>query len=61
MASRSESVNNLNRVLAMSDDTVPEQGVQGQGLEATAEKPKMRWYVVQAFSNYEKRVTLTLE
>jgi transcriptional antiterminator NusG len=40
----------------MSDNVDPEQG-----LEATAEKPKMRWYVVQAFSNYEKRVKLTLE
>ena len=45
----------------MSDDTVSGQGVPEQGLEATAEKPKMRWYVVQAFSNYEKRVKLTLE
>jgi len=40
----------------MSEDVIPEQG-----LEATAEGPKMRWYVVQAFSNYEKRVKLTLE
>lgn len=40
----------------MSENETPEQG-----LEATAEKPKMRWYVVQAFSNYEKRVKLTLE
>lgn len=45
----------------MSDDTVPVQDVPAQGLEATAEKPNMRWYVVQAFSNYEKRVKLTLE
>jgi len=45
----------------MSDDTVPVQGVPEHGLEATAEKSKMRWYVVQAFSNYEKRVKLTLE
>ena len=40
----------------MSENVTPEQG-----LEATAEGPKMRWYVVQAFSNYEKRVKLTLE
>jgi len=45
----------------MSDNTFPGQDVPEQGLEATAEKPKMRWYVVQAFSNYEKRVKLTLE
>jgi len=45
----------------MSDDIIPGQDVPEQGLEATAEKPNMRWYVVQAFSNYEKRVKLTLE
>ena len=45
----------------MSDDLIPGQDVPEQGLEATAEKPNMRWYVVQAFSNYEKRVKLTLE
>ena len=45
----------------MSDDTVSGQNVPEQSLEATAEKPNMRWYVVQAFSNYEKRVKLTLE
>ena len=45
----------------MSDDVVSEQDIPEQGLEATAEKPNMRWYVVQAFSNYEKRVKLTLE
>jgi len=45
----------------MSDNTFPGQDVPEQGLEATAEKTKMRWYVVQAFSNYEKRVKLTLE
>lgn len=45
----------------MSDDVVSGQDIPSQGLEATAEKPKMRWYVVQAFSNYEKRVKLTLE
>ncbi len=45
----------------MSDNTLPGQNAPEQGLEATAEKPKMRWYVVQAFSNYEKRVKLTLE
>jgi len=45
----------------MSDNTLPGQDAPELGLEATAEKPKMRWYVVQAFSNYEKRVKLTLE
>ncbi len=45
----------------MSDDSVLGQDPADLGLEATAEKPKMRWYVVQAFSNYEKRVKLTLE
>jgi transcriptional antiterminator NusG len=45
----------------MSDDTVPAKDVPEHGSEATAEKPDMKWYVVQAFSNYEKRVKLTLE
>jgi len=45
----------------MSDDSILGQDTAGLGLEAAAEKTNMRWYVVQAFSNYEKRVKLTLE
>ena len=40
----------------MSDNPVTDQVVS-----AEPAKPEMQWFVVQAFSNYEKRVKLTLE
>jgi len=43
----------------MSDTPVSEQAADQT--EIAPLKEGMRWYVVQAFSNYEKRVKLTLE
>jgi len=45
-----------------TDQDAPEQDTPSSSDAATPEaKPEMQWYVVQAFSNYEKRVKLTLE
>lgn len=46
----------------MSDTPVTDQeAVDAQAPAATDKTDAMQWFVVQAFSNYEKRVKLTLE
>jgi len=46
----------------MSDNPITDQDAAETSAEVQAEpKAGMQWFVVQAFSNYEKRVKLTLE
>lgn len=47
----------------MMSDTpeLDQQAVEPQEAQAVDKKGGMQWFVVQAFSNYEKRVKLTLE
>jgi hypothetical protein len=43
-----------------SADSDENEVVQPEITEAAANNPKLRWYVVQAFSGYEGRVQKTL-
>lgn len=42
------------------EDSVGNNGGEDAEVEAVAQNPKLRWYVVQAFSGYEGRVQKTL-
>ncbi len=45
----------------MSEENMSEENISPEGEEQQAKKnPKLRWYVVQAFSGYEGRVQKTL-
>ncbi len=45
----------------MSEENMSEENISPEGEEQQAKKnPKLRWYVVQAFSGYEARVQKTL-
>ena len=47
---------------AGADEASPEPAAAAEKVAAAeSAKPEMQWFVVQAFSNYEKRVKLTLE
>ena len=45
----------------MSEDSMSNQQVEQAPASEVQDKAGMQWFVVQAFSNYEKRVKLTLE
>jgi len=47
----------------VTDQEMPDmpQGADQSEAASSGDNPDMQWYVVQAFSNYEKRVKLTLE
>ena len=45
----------------MSDNPINDQDSNQSNDQAAEPRKDMQWFVVQAFSNYEKRVKLTLE
>ena len=45
----------------MSENQTTDQQTEEVSTPVVDDKPGMQWFVVQAFSNYEKRVKLTLE